>query len=67
MSEVIELKDISDDPQKLEAAVQQVVDSLRRGEIIVAAVESMRMFSLVMRLIARQLPICTPFAAMILA
>ena len=39
MSEVIELKDISNDPQKLEAAVQQVVDSLRRGEIIVAAVE----------------------------
>jgi hypothetical protein len=59
MSEVIELKDISDDPQKLEAAVQQVVDSLPQS--------SMRMFSRVMRLIARQLPICTPFEVMILA
>lgn len=39
MAEVIELLTIQDDPEKVAAAVTQVVDSLRRGEVIVCAIE----------------------------
>ncbi len=40
MAEVIELKDIADDSEKLESEIAKVVESLRSGGIIVAAVES---------------------------